>query len=50
MTTRSQAVDEKLAVIMAMLESQQGKQEELLARISEPSEQQQKSQGQLAEL
>jgi hypothetical protein len=36
---------------MAMLESQQGKQEELLARISEPSEQQQqKSQGQLAEL
>ena len=51
MTTRSQAVDEKLAVIMAMLESQQGKQEELLARTSELSEQQQqKSQGQLAEL
>jgi hypothetical protein len=49
-TTRSQAVDEKLAVIMAMLESQQGKQEELLARTSELSEQQQKSQGQLAEL
>jgi chromosome segregation ATPase len=50
MTTRAQAVDENMAVIMAMLESQQGKQEELLARTSELSEQQQKSQWQLAEL
>ena len=49
-TTRAQAVNEKLAAIMAMLESQQGTQEELLARTSELSEQQQKSREQFVEL
>ena len=50
MTTRAQAVNEKLATIMAMLESQHGAEQELLARTSELSEQQQKSQEQLAEM
>jgi hypothetical protein len=47
---RAQAVNEKLGAIMAMLESQQGTQEELLARTSELSEQQQESREQFVEL
>jgi uncharacterized protein YhaN len=43
-TTRTQAVDEKLAATVAMLESQQGIQE-LLARTSELSEQQRRYHG-----
>ena len=49
-TTRAQAVNDKLTAILAMMEAQQAKQEELLVRMDGLSAQWQKSQEQFEEL
>ena len=50
MTTRTQAVDEKLGTIVAMLESQHERQEQLLAQTDELAAQQKECQRQLEEM
>ena len=50
MTTRTQAVDEKLGTIVAMLESQHERQEQLLAQTDELAAQQKECQKQLEEM